>query len=112
MACSDVVFTYKTANWSGDLHVRPEWGATTSPGFGMRHDPRRPSFPCAHIARLQPQASSSAPEPQAPETPYTREFRSLGSKVIESNQPFEEPPTKDMWEGDQFEVGDPMMQRQ
>ncbi|KAJ9513218.1 hypothetical protein QJQ45_029517 [Haematococcus lacustris] len=46
--------------------------------------------------------SSTAPPTSQP--PSIREFRSLGSKVIESDQPFEEPPTSDPWEGQQFEV--------
>ncbi|KAJ9512706.1 hypothetical protein QJQ45_019003 [Haematococcus lacustris] len=46
--------------------------------------------------------SSTAPPTSQP--PSIREFRSLGSKVIESDQPFEEPPNSDPWEGQQFEA--------
>lgn len=50
-------------------------------------------------------ASPSTPEPAAPAAAkYQREFRSLGSQVIESNEEFENPPEEDMWEGEKFEV--------
>jgi hypothetical protein len=60
-------------------------------------------------SRQGPEAPSGQPapppaSPSATTVPFKREFRSLGSKVIESDQAFEEPPAEDLWEGEKFEV--------
>jgi hypothetical protein len=60
-------------------------------------------------SRQGPEAPSGQPapppaSPSATTAPFKREFRSLGSKVIESDQAFEEPPAQDLWEGEKFEV--------
>eukprot|EP00878_Enallax_costatus_P018942 GHUV01019967.1.p1 GENE.GHUV01019967.1~~GHUV01019967.1.p1 ORF type:complete len:135 (+),score=25.84 GHUV01019967.1:157-561(+) len=55
----------------------------------------------------QSEASTSAPSSSdaAPQQPVTREFRALGSKVIETNVPFKGPEDQeDFWEGDKFDA--------
>lgn len=65
---------------------------------------------CSHTRTQQPsqqpEASTSVPpEAAAPVAPVTREFRALGSKVVESNVSFTGPEDQqDFWEGEKFEV--------
>ncbi|KAF8072878.1 hypothetical protein HT031_000538 [Scenedesmus sp. PABB004] len=52
-----------------------------------------------------PGAEASTSAPAAPEQAVTREFRALGSKVVETNAPFRGPEdAPDFWEGERFEA--------
>ncbi|KAF5838872.1 hypothetical protein DUNSADRAFT_2041 [Dunaliella salina] len=57
----------------------------------------RPAMPSPLYKRRRVAMNAQSEDPKEKEA-YRREFRSLGSQVIETSDDFENPPDKDMWD--------------